>query len=126
MFCAAADSLSSCFSSILNDSVEALSALKSTIVLLAGPIACSSLQYCHEIRDFLKYLSTYYIKLWIDVSTSISWAWSTCVLFILLTQLLNSAQFLNMNFSFALYGAAAVAAAPVIVPLTSIYASSWL
>ena len=52
-FCTIAVSLTCFFSLILNESVEALSALKSTIVLLAASIAGSSLQYCHKVRDFL-------------------------------------------------------------------------
>ena len=44
-------------------------------------------------------------------------------MFILLMQLVNGAQFLNITFLLALFGAAAVYCAAVIVPLTSIYAS---
>ena len=36
-------------------------------------------------------------------------------------KLVNGAQFLNITFLLAFFGAAAVAAATVIVPLTSIY-----
>ena len=59
-------------------------------------------------------------KLYIEITTSIYWASFTCVLFILLIQLVNGAQFVNVTFSLALFGAAAVACATVIVPLTSI------
>ena len=42
--------------------------------------------------------------------------------FILLMQLVNDAEFLNITFSFALFGAAAVSSATDIVRLTSVFA----
>ena len=52
-------------------------------------------------------------------------ALSIWVLFILLMQLVNGAQFLNITFLFVLFAAAPSAAVllTVIFPLTSIYAS---
>ena len=52
-------------------------------------------------------------------------ALSICVLFILLMQLVNAAQFLNITFLLVLLAAAPAAAVllTVIFPLTSIYAS---
>ena len=69
----------------------------------------------------------YSIKLYIDITISISFALSICVLFISLMQLVNGAQFLNATplslSSACLAGATAPGPAIVIVPLTRIYAS---
>ena len=46
--------------------------------------AALSLQYYHKLIDISEYLSPYSIKLYIGISTSMSLALSTCVLFILL------------------------------------------
>ena len=40
-------------------------------------------------------LNLYSIKLYIGITISISWALSTCVLFVSLMQLVNGAQFSN-------------------------------
>ena len=50
---------------------------------------------------------------------------SICVLFILLMQLINGAQFLNITFLLALFSSASAAAVfgTVVVPLAGIYAS---
>ena len=60
----------------------------------------------------------YSIKLWTGITKSISWASSTCILFILLTYLVNGAQFLNINFLLVLFTGAAAAAVfvTVIIP----------
>ena len=50
----------------------------------------------------------YSIKLYIAITMSIYCALSISVLFILLLQLVNGAQFLNITFSLVLVGAAAV------------------
>ena len=69
------------------------------------------------------------IKLYIgSITMSISLALSTCVLFILLMQLVNRAQVLNTTFLFFHYLLFALASAAVvlltaILPLTRIYAS---
>ena len=72
-----------------------------------------------------KYLSQYSVKIYIGITTSIYWASSICVLFALLMQLVNGAQFLNITFLLASFAAASAAAifATVIVPLTTIYAT---
>ena len=56
---------------------------------------------------------------------SISWGSSTCVLFILLMQLINGAQFLNISFLLALFTGTSAAAVfgTYIVALTCMYAS---
>ena len=77
--------------------------------------AGSSLHYCHKIPDVFEQLSPYSIKMYIGITI--------CVVLILLMQLVNGAQFLNITFLLALFGAAAVSCATVIVPLVSIYAS---
>ena len=67
----------------------------------------------------------YYILLnCIGITTSISWASSTCVLFIPLMQLVKGARFLNITFLSVSLGTAAVPVfETVIVTLTSMYAS---
>ena len=52
----------------------------------------------------------YSIKLCIGITKSISWASSTCILFILLTYLVNGAQFLNIIFLLILFTGVAAAA----------------
>ena len=47
---------------------------------------------------------------------------SICVLYVLLMQLVNGAQFLNITFLLALFGAGAVSCATSTASLTSIYA----
>ena len=105
---------------ILNKSVIALSDLKSAISPSAAKTR-SSLQYFHEIPDFSAQLAFYSIKLYINITISAWWALSTSLLFILLIQLVNDAQFLNITFLFALFGAAAVWGATGVVPLTTLY-----
>ena len=67
----------------------------------------------------------YCIKLCIGITTSMSLALSTCILFISLMQSVNGAQFVNIMFLSILFAAANVAAvfSTVIVPLTHMYAS---
>ena len=62
----------------------------------------------------------YSIKLYIGITISTSLALSICVLFISLMQSVNGAQLLNITFLLALFGAATVVSATVIVPLTNI------
>ena len=57
-----------------------------------------SLLYYHKILDVFEWLLLYSIKIYIGITTSISWASSTCVLFTLLLHLVNGAQFLNFIF----------------------------
>ena len=84
----------------------------------------SSLQYCHKVRDVFEWLSLYSIKLYVGITKSVSWASSTYILFILLMQLVNGAQFLNINFLLVLLFGRLWAAVflTFIVLLTSIYA----
>ena len=59
----------------------------------------------------------YSIKLCIGITKSISWASSTCILFILFTYLVNGAQFLNIFLLVLFTGVAAAAVfITVIVP----------
>ena len=82
-----------------------------------------------NIRVFIKiYFSrfiTYSIKLYIGITISMYSALPIWVLFILLTQLVNGAQFLNITFLLVLFAAtaASVVLLTVIYPITSIYAS---
>ena len=71
------------------------------------------------------FVNNYYYILLNYTLESTSWASSTCVLFILLMQLVNGAQSLNIIFLLTSLLSAYWAAmfATVIVPLTSIYSS---
>ena len=60
----------------------------------------------------------YSIKLYVGMTTSISWASSTCVLFVLLIHLVNGAKFLSITFLLVLFGAAAFACVKVHSTLT--------
>ena len=65
-----------------------------------------------------------YIKLYIDITASMSWVFSICVLFISLMQSVNGARFLDTTFLLTLIGSAGASTrATVIVHLKSIYAS---
>ena len=66
-----------------------------------------SLYYFHKLPDVFEYTPLYYIKLYIDIDTSMSLALSICALFISFMQLANRAQFLNIIFLFLLFGTAA-------------------
>ena len=81
-------------------------------------------QYFHKLPDVFKQLSLYSIKLYIEITTSMSLALSISVLFFLFMQPLFAAQFLNINCLSLLFLAASAPAvfATDIVPLTSIYA----
>ena len=79
------------FSLKLNESV-ALAPLK-IIILTSSFTAGISLQYCHRLPDVFEKLSLYYIKLYINIIILIYSALSIWVLFILLMQLVNGAQF---------------------------------
>ena len=79
--------------------------------------AGSSLYYCHK----LSVLSLYSIKLYIDSTTSMPLVLSICILFILLMQSVNGAQFLNTA-PIPLFSLPAANYLTVIVPPTSIYA----
>ena len=74
---------------------------------------------------FQHLLSLYSIKLYIGITDSVSWASSTCVLFISIIQLVNGAQFLKITFLFLLFSDVSCfdVSGTVIVPLTVIYAS---
>ena len=52
------------------------------------------------------------------MTTSISWASSTCVLFVLLIHLVNGAKFLSITFLLVLFGTAAFACVKVHSTLT--------
>ena len=68
------------------------------------------------------FLNKCHCILWNYIYTSVSWASSTCVLFISLMQLINGAQCLNITFLFLLFEAAAVLVFRiVIVPLKCMY-----
>ena len=57
-----------------------------------------SLYYFHKLPDVFEYTPLYYIKLYIDIDTSMSLALSICALFISFMQLANRAQFLKIIF----------------------------
>ena len=67
-------------------------------------------QYYHRLPVFFEKISLYSIKLCIGITTSMSLALSTCVLFVLLMQSVNEAQYLD-NFFPKLFAAAPAAAA---------------
>ena len=110
------------FSLILNELVVASASLKSTFPLLAFT-AGSSLPCCHKIPHVFEKLSLYSVKL--SITTSMSLALSTCVLFVSLMQSVNGAHFLNIVFLLVLFAAAGATDlfATVIVPFISIYSS---
>ena len=56
------------------------------ITALILSTTCISLQYCHKLPDVLEHLSLYSIKLYIDITISMSLALSICVLLISLMQ----------------------------------------
>ena len=64
-------------------------------------------------------------KLYLDITESISWASSNCVLFILLRKLINGVQLLNITFLLVFFTAAPAHAVflIVIVVLVCMYAS---
>ena len=70
-------------------------------------------------------MSVYSIKLYIEITTSMSWALPVCVLFTLLMQSVNEEQFLNSTFLLALYAAApaGIVFEIIIVSLICLYAS---
>ena len=82
----------------------------------------SSLWYGHKLPDAFEQLSLYSIKLCISITTSMYLALSICVLFILLMQLVNGAQFLNTTY-ISLFPLPFANASTVIVPLTRIHTS---
>ena len=57
--------------------------------------AGSSLLYCYKYPYVFEYVSLYSIELCVGVTISISWVWSTCVLFISLRQIVHRAQILH-------------------------------
>ena len=63
----------------------------------------------------------YSIKLYISITAPISWASSTCVLLVMLRQLINGAQFLNTTFLLTLFAAVPSAEMSAIVMSASIY-----
>ena len=81
------------FSLELNESVR-LPSLKSIIASLFFT-AGISLQYYHYLPRVFEYLSLYCVKLYIGTTISISLALSISILFILLLQSVNVAQFSN-------------------------------
>ena len=62
--------------------------------------AGSSLLYCYKYPYVFEYVSLYSIELCVGVTISISWVWSTCVLFISLRQIVHRAQILHITFLF--------------------------
>ena len=111
------------FCLILNELVSALSAVKWAIVPLSAKTG-SSLRHCHNILDVFQYLTLYSFKLYIGITILISWASSTCVMFILLMHLVNGAQFSSIIFLLVPLFSCPWAAvfATVVVPSRSIYA----
>ena len=98
-----------------------LALLKVTITPLLFT-ASLSLQYCHKLADVSKSLLLYFIKLYIDITTSIYLAILLCALFISLMQSVKGAQFLNVITFLSPFFATTVFGA-VIVPSKSIYTS---
>ena len=77
-----------------------------------------------KLPDVFKQFSLYYINLFIDITTSMSFAWSISLSFISLMLSVKKAQFLNITFYFLLFGDVAVSLFEVVmVPLTSMYVS---
>ena len=66
-----------------------------------------SLWYYYKIPDFFEWLSLYFIKSYIGITTLMSLVWSISLLFISLMHLVNGAQFWNVTFLFVLLGTAA-------------------
>ena len=85
--------------------------------------AGSALQDCHKLPNIFEWLLHNSIKLYIGITMSVSLVLSISVLFILLMQSVNRAQFLNTMFVFSLFGLSLYCATIDIASLTSIYAS---
>ena len=86
----------------------------------------SSLQYCHKLPEVFEKLSLYSVKLYIGITTSGSFALSTCTLFISVMSSVNGPQLLSIAcllfLSVALAALSAPAPATVMFPLRSINA----
>ena len=74
MFCTIVSPLPCYFSLNLNAILLLLG--RKLIIMLLLSKAAASLQYCHKLPHVFKQISLYYIRLNIDITTSISFTWS--------------------------------------------------